>query len=209
MMAPSNQMEVFFMKRLLFLMTAATALSFANDSLVPLLSAEEIEVQIQKAAQQINHDYAGKELKIVMLMKGALTVTADLIRHLEIPFTIEYIKTSSYGKNGTTRGELTIKGLESLQIENQDVLIVDDIFDTGFTMKGVIDSFHQMNPKSLKSLVLLVKKVERSISYRPDYVLFDIDNHFVVGYGLDYKEYYRGLPGIFYFKGDRPPENLN
>jgi hypoxanthine-guanine phosphoribosyltransferase len=93
----------FFMKRLLFLMTLATMLSFANDSLVPLLSPEEIEMQIQKTAEQINQDYEGKELKIVMIMKGALTVTADLIRHLKIPFTIDYIKTSSYGKNGMHR----------------------------------------------------------------------------------------------------------
>jgi hypoxanthine phosphoribosyltransferase len=106
-------------------------------------------------------------------------------------------------------GELTINGIESLQIENQDVLIIDDIFDTGFTMKSVMDSFEQQHPKSLKSLVLLVKNVERSIAYRPDYVLFDIDNHFVIGYGLDYKEHFRGLPGISYFKGDRPPEKLN
>lgn len=184
-------------------------MTFANDHLIPLISPAEIDQKIKETAQQINQEYAGKELKIVMLMKGAFVVAADLIRHLDIPCTIDHITTSSYGKNGTNRGELRIMGLENLKLENQDVLVVDDIFDTGFTMKNVIEKLSDENPKSLKSLVLLAKKDNCQVTYRPDYVLFDVDNHFVVGYGLDYKEYYRELPGIFYFKGDLPPAHLN
>ncbi len=197
------------MKKLLLLGVLATTLTYANDDLIPLISKEEIDQKIQEVAEQINHDYEGKELKIVMIMKGAITVTADLIRHIHVPFTLDYIKASSYGKNGTSRGELTIQGIDKIQIENQHILIVDDIFDTGFTMKGVVDQFEAQHPASIKSLVLLAKNIERSITYRPDYTLFTIDNHFVVGYGLDYKEYFRGLPAIFYFKGDRPPAYLN
>ncbi len=135
-------------------------------------------------------------------------MTADLIRRLKVPFTLDYITASSYGRNGLNPGELVIRGMETLLIEDQEILIMDDILDTGATMKGVVERFKERNPKSLKTLVLLVRKANRAVAYRPDYVLFDIDDHFVVGYGLDYKEHFRGLPGIYHFKGDVPPAHL-
>ena len=95
------------------------------------------------------------------------------------------------------RGELTVNGLQSLDIQGRDVLLVDDIFDSGHTLNTVANALRQKHPRSLRSLVLLVKNVPRTIPWRPDYVLFEIENHFVVGYGLDYKEKYRGLEAIY------------
>ena len=140
-----------------------------------------------------------------MLMKGAICVTADLIRNIEIPFKLDYVKASSYGANGTRSGELRIEGLDNLDIEGRDVLLVDDILETGKTILGVSEKLQKKNPRSLKTFLLVVKNIPRKTACRPDYVLFDIEDRFVVGYGLDYKEFYRGLPHIYAFPGDIPP----
>ena len=135
-----------------------------------------------------------------MVMKGAFCLTSDLIRELKTLNVIEYLKASSYGKLGTQRGELTLTGLEGLDLSDKNVLLIDDIYDTGETLSQIISKLKTQNPKTLRSLVLLSKKGKRKISYTPDYVLFDIEDEFVVGYGLDYKEHYRGLPGVYILK---------
>ena len=164
-----------------------------------------IAEKIKESAAQVEKDYQGKKLTVVMVMKGAICVTSDLIRELKIPFELEFVKASSYGHNGTVGGELTISGLECLDIEGRDVLIVDDIFETGNTILGIAKQLEKKKPNSIKTFVLLVKDIERKTDYRPDYVLFDIQNRFVIGYGLDYKELYRGLPDLCAFIGDQPP----
>jgi len=168
--------------------------------LKPLIEPKQIADKIQKIAHEINRDYAGKDLVILMVLKGSICLAADLIRALEVPFELDFAQCASYGTRGINKGDLQIFGLERLNFERRDVLVVDDIFDSGETMAFLIEALKKKNPHSLKSLVLLSKNVKRNISYRPDYVLFDIENHFVVGFGLDYKERYRGLPGIFIFK---------
>jgi len=170
-----------------------------------LISQEEIQAKISEAADRLNSEYANKNLSILMIMKGAICVTADLIRKLEIDFSLDYIQASSYGSNGMTSGQLTITNYEKLDLEGKDVLIVDDIFETGKTMLGVIELVKKKNPKSIKTLMLLVKDVPRKTKYLPDYVLFHIQDRFVIGYGLDYKEFYRGLPAIYAFINDTPP----
>ncbi len=169
------------------------------DSLQLLISQEQIKEKITEAARAIDAQYAGEELTIVMVMKGAVCVAADLMRELKTPCTIEYCSASSYGQHGAKRGELKISGLDQLDLTSKNVLLVDDIFDTGHTLKQILSRLQQKNPKSLKSLVLLSKNVSRDIDFVPDYVLFEIENLFVIGFGLDYKEYYRGLPGIYVF----------
>ncbi len=196
------------MKKLMIIWLIATSTCFANDRMNLLISPQEIDLKIREVAAEINQEYAASELAIVMIMKGALCVTADLIRHLDIPFTIDFIQASSYGKNGDKRGELSIKGLDDLNLEGKDILVIDDIFDTGHTMRGVVAQLEHKNPKSIKTLVLLVKNVTRANPYLPDWWLFPIDNHFVIGYGLDYLELYRGLPGIYHFADDLPPEKF-
>lgn len=182
-----------------------SSLCFGNDYEL-LISQSEIDQRLSEVAAQIDEEYKDQDLTIVMIMKGAVCVTADLIRHLHLPITLEYMKASSYGQKGTMRGELTFTGMDNMNLTDKNVLVVDDIFDSGHTMKGIVDRLQEKNPKSIKSLVLLLKNVPREINYRPDYTLFEIENRFVIGYGLDYKEYYRGLPGVYAFINDKPPQ---
>lgn len=170
-----------------------------------LISSDEIQSKIQETACQINTDYQDKKLTIVMIMKGAICLTSDLIRNLDIPFKLEYLRASSYGDNGMVGGKLTLTGLDKIDVEGRDVLLVDDIYETGNTISAVMEKIKEKNPNSIKTLLLLVKDVPRKTNYNPDYVLFHIKDRFVIGYGLDYKEYYRGLPGIYAFVGDKAP----
>jgi hypoxanthine phosphoribosyltransferase len=170
-----------------------------------LISSEEIAAKIKESSEKINKDYEGKNLTVVMIMKGAICVTSDLIRGLTIPLKLECVRASSYGYNGTQAGELSLSGLDGLEIKGRDILIVDDIFETGNTILGIAKQIEKKDPQSVKTLVLLAKDIGRKVSYRPDYVLFDIPNRFVIGYGLDYKEFFRGLPDICAFIEDSPP----
>lgn len=166
--------------------------------LKPLITKEQIAEQIQKMAAQIKRDYVGKDLVIVMVLKGALCLVADLIREIDLPLSLETIQCSSYGHRGTERGDLQVIGADRLHVHNRDVLIVDDIYDSGHTMTTLLETFKELKPRSLKTFVLLYKKnVHKVSNHKPDYILFEIDNLFVVGYGLDYKERYRGLSGIY------------
>lgn len=165
-----------------------------------LISAEEIQRKIGAIAPLIDAYYAGEELTIVMVMKGAICLTADLIRALKTPTTLEYIRASSYGHRGTQKGELVLSGVDELDLESRHVLLVDDIFDSGETLGEIATQLKKKGPKSLKTLVLLSVTTGATRSL-PDYTLFHIEKVFVVGYGLDYKEHYRGLPGIYALRG--------
>lgn len=185
------------MKKILLFLILLSTNCWSADKLEVLITPEKIHEKIKEIAVQIDKEFQNEELTIVMVMKGAICVSADLIRQLNTTTFLEYIKASSYGNNGANRGELKVIGLDKLDLESKNVLLVDDIFDSGTTMTSLVAQLKLKNPKKLKTLVLLMKKIPRETKYRPDYVLFDIDDHFVVGYGLDYKELYRGLPGIF------------
>ena len=170
----------------------------ANENKLSLLiSAEQIQQKICETARLLELDYRDKDLVIVAVMKGAICLVADLIRELNLPLTLQTILCSSYGALGFVRGDLTIFGTERLQIKDKDVLIVDDMFDSGCTIQGLYDALAGLAPRSVKSCVLLEKNISRSVQIRPDYTLFNIENDFVVGYGLDYKELYRGLSSIY------------
>ena len=171
-----------------------------DSNLNLLISEEEISEKVRDAAAQIQREYAGKDLVILMVMKGALCIVADLIRELDLPLDVEYVQCSSYGARGTERGSLQIIGLDRVKIHNRDVLVVDDIFDSGHTLSSLFSAIQEKQPRSVKSLVLLSKEVPHITDLRPDYALFAIPNLFVVGYGLDYKERYRGLNGVYVLK---------
>ncbi len=168
-----------------------------SSSLELLIAEEEIRQKIAAVARKLDAFYAGEELTIVMVMKGAFCFTADLIREMKTPFTIETIRASSYGNRGSERGELSIDGMEALDLTSKHVLLVDDIYDSGKTLSLIVSKFEEQGPKTLRTLVLLSKKVQKLTTYIPDEILFEIENTFVVGYGLDYKEHYRGLRGIY------------
>jgi hypoxanthine phosphoribosyltransferase len=167
-----------------------------DENLRVLIEPAKIKSKVKEIARIIERDYQSKDLVIVMILKGALCIAADLIREIHLPFNLEAIQCSSYGELGSQRGELKVSGLERINVHTRDVLIVDDIFDSGHTMAALYKELRKQNPRSIKSCVLLSKNVPH-ITDKPDYVLFDIENEFVVGYGLDYKELYRGLSGIY------------
>ena len=167
-----------------------------------MITEESILQKIDSLAFELDQKYQGQEVTLVMILKGAICFAADLLRRMQTPVILETVQCKSYGQNGVSRGELTISGVDSLDIEGKHVLVVDDIFDSGFTLTRVLGTLQSKNPKTLTSAVLLTKQIPRESSLQPDYILFTIENHFVVGYGLDYKEHYRGLRGIYTSKGD-------
>lgn len=170
------------------------------EKLKPLIGQKQIADKIRQIALEIDCEYCNKDLVILMVLKGALCLVADLIRAIKVPCDIEVVQCASYGEKGISRGSLQIIGLEQLNLYDRDVLIVDDIFDSGNTLASLTSALQKKNVRSLKSLVLLCKDVKRDTSLHPDHVLFHIENYFVVGFGLDYKERYRGLPGIFIYE---------
>lgn len=194
------------MKKYLSLCLIAFTQSFAStDGLDLIIAQDMISSKIQTVGEQISLDYQDKNLVIAVVMKGGICLTADLMRNIHIPFTLEYLKASSYGQNGMVQGDLFIDGIDNLNIEGRDVLLVDDIFETGKTLLGIIKQLEAKKPASIKTLTLLVKDIPRKTSYLPDYALFSIPDLFVIGYGLDYKELYRGLPAIYAFPGNKAP----
>jgi hypoxanthine phosphoribosyltransferase len=173
-------------------------LDFTNLEL--MISQDQIRSKIIEIAERIDEDYKDNEIVFLMIMKGAFIFTSDLIREIKTPFSIETIKCSSYGLKGKKRGNLTIHGLEKLDLKNKHVIVVDDIFDSGATLNTVMDIVEkEKQPASLKSLILLLKNTDKRLKgyVLPHYYLFEIEDKFVVGYGLDYKEYFRGLKGVY------------
>ena len=167
-----------------------------EENLRLLIDEVKIKKRVKEVASQIEEDYKAKDLVIIMVLKGALCIVSDLIRQIHLPLNVETVQCSSYGSLGTQRGELNVFGLDRVNVYNRDVLIVDDIFDSGHTIATLTKEIAKQNPRSIKALVLLSKNVPH-VTDRPEYVLFDIENEFVVGYGLDYKELYRGLSGVY------------
>jgi hypoxanthine phosphoribosyltransferase len=196
------------MKYLILFSLFLTSFLRADDNIELLISPEAISQKIKETAAKLDEQYKNEELTVIMVMKGAVCVAADLIRELNVPVSLEYMKASSYGKNGANPGELRLIGIEELDLTGKNVLVVDDIFDSGKTMSKIAEKLQEKKPKSLRTLVLVTKKIPRETSYRADYSLFEIGNRFVVGYGLDYKEQYRNLPGVYAFVNDTPPVAL-
>ena len=169
----------------------------AKQSFRQLISQDEIQTAIQSAAARIDADLQGEEVLLLVVLKGAMIFASDLVRQLQSPCSMEFIRARSYGMRGDQRGNLTVAGVEELNIEGKNVLVVEDIFDTGVTLSTVMEQLKALRPKTLRSVSLLVKKVEHLTDYRPDYSLFEIEDHFVIGYGLDYKELWRNLPAVY------------
>lgn len=157
-----------------------------------LLDEDQLNEGVRNLAAQINQDYGSNPLTIVGVLTGSIVLMADLIRKLEMPLRVGVVYTSSY--RGTERGALTLNAEMMLDIAQRDVLLIDDIFDTGHTLTEVIQLMQELGPTSLRSAVLLKKSGKQEVDYQPEYVAFDIPDEFVVGYGLDYNDEYRNLP---------------
>ncbi len=167
-----------------------------------LLDESQLNTGVEKLAHSINEAYGTKPLTIVGVLTGSVVLMADLIRKLNMPLRVGVVQTSSY--QGTERGALTINSDMMLDITGRDVLLIDDIFDTGHTLQEVRDLMKKLDPTSLKSAVLLCKTGQQQVDWMPEFVAFDIPDEFVVGYGLDYNDEYRNLP----FLAVLEPEDL-
>lgn len=159
-----------------------------------LLSEEELHGGVMRIAEQIAACYANRQLTIVGVLTGSVVLMADLIRLIDLPMRVGVLQASSYRGATTTRGRLVINAELMLDISNRDVLLVDDIFDTGHTLSQVMEKMKDFEPASVRSAVLLRKEGRQEVDYRPDFVAFDIPDEFVVGFGLDYEDMYRNLP---------------
>ncbi|NLY67031.1 MAG: hypoxanthine phosphoribosyltransferase [Tissierellia bacterium] len=161
-----------------------------------LVTEEEIREKVKELGERITNDYKGKNLMLVGILKGAVMFLSDLARHIKIPVLIDFMAVSSYGTSSESTGVVRIiKDLET-SIEDYDVLIVEDIIDTGLTLSYLTDNLRKRNAKSVKIVTLLDKPERRRVDVPVDYVGFTIPDEFVIGYGIDYAEKYRNLPFV-------------
>lgn len=169
-----------------------------GKNLVKLISHEEIKQKIKEIAQKINEDFKNKEILVVSILKGSFIFTADLVRELEGKVYIDFMQVASYHTSMESFGEVIfIKDLGT-DIKDKNVLIVDDIIDTGRTLKALVEALSLRKPAMLKTCVLLDKKERREVNFDADYTGFVIPDKFVVGYGLDWAEEGRNLRDIYY-----------
>ena len=161
-----------------------------------LLSRQQIEHGVEQLADELTTKYGTRPLTIVGILTGSLVMLADLMRHLEMPLRVALIHASSYRGPATTRSALRVNDKLLPDLRGRDVLVVDDIFDTGHTLVEVIAQLAKHQPATLQSAVLLRKAGRCEVAIEPDYVVFEIPNEFVVGYGLDYDDMHRNLPNV-------------
>ena len=165
-----------------------------------LIAEEEVQKKVARLARRISRDFAGREILLVGILKGAFIFMADLARKMTTPVKVDFVRLASYGSGTQSSGRVKItKDLET-SLRGKDVLIVDDIIDTGITLKHLFHRLQARRPHSLKTVALLDKHNRRKVNFQADYVGFTIEDHFVVGYGLDRNEEYRNLPGIYAVK---------
>jgi hypoxanthine phosphoribosyltransferase len=167
-----------------------------------LLSKEQLHDGVSRMADEIAACYENRQLTIVGVLTGSVVLMADLIRIIDLPMRVGVLQASSYRGATTTRGELVINSELMLDISGRDVLLVDDIFDTGHTLARTIEKMQEFGPTSLRSAVLLRKHGRQEVDYQPDFVAFDIPDEFVVGYGLDFEDMYRNLPYLAALEAD-------
>jgi hypoxanthine phosphoribosyltransferase len=160
-----------------------------------LLSAESIATRVAELGAQITRDYRGRELMLVAVLNGSYVFVADLARAIDLPLTIDFLGLRSYGGTETT-GVVQITKDLSRPVEDKEVLIVEDIVDTGLTMAYLLDNLRTRRPRSLRLAALLHKPARQRVAVAVDYLGFTIEDRFVVGYGLDYDDRYRNLPYI-------------
>lgn len=173
-----------------------------NDLASVLLSETQINTRLKELGVEINAAYAGREIAVIAIINGAVIFVADIIRQLNIPLRLDCIRVSSYRDSASPQQAPEIIDRIRLNIEGADVLLIDDILDTGNTLAEVSKVLQSMKPASLKTCVLLDKKARRAVEFEADFVGFPCPDEFVVGYGLDFAERYRQLPCIGVLKAE-------
>lgn len=161
-----------------------------------LLNEAQIAERVMELGAQISADYAGEEVIAVCALNGAMPFTCDLVRKMEGEIILDSIGASSYGNGTVSSGEVKITKELKQDVKGRNVLIIDDVFDSGLTLELLVQLMLKRGAKSVKSCVFLEKDISRAVTYRPDYIGYTIPDAFVIGYGLDYAEKYRHLPYI-------------
>ena len=160
------------------------------------MPAQALQRRVRELADEVSRDYAGRDLLLIGVLKGAVFFLSDLMRHLEIPVEVDFMAVASYGSATKSSGVVRIlKDLDAV-IEGRDVLIVEDIVDSGLTLQYLLRNLASRNPRSLEVCALLIKPERRKVDLGTRYVGFEIPNRFAIGYGLDYGERYRNLPYV-------------
>ncbi|MDD2446607.1 MAG: hypoxanthine phosphoribosyltransferase [Tissierellia bacterium] len=165
-----------------------------------LFSKEEINTRVKSLGEELSNYYNDKDLLVVSLLRGSFIFAADLIREISVPLEVDFITTASYGNNEVSPGTVDIVHDLRTNVEGKDVLIVDDIIDSGYTIEKVIEHIQGKNPKSIKICVMLDKPSRRKVDLTPDFNGFTIPDVFIVGYGLNYGDHYRNTPYVFTFE---------
>ena len=169
----------------------------SQSALQPLLTAEQIDVAVERLADQIATDHGNVSLVVIGILKGAFMFLSDLVRRLPMPVDIDFLQVASYGEAASSSGVISLLKDIQMPIGDRHVLVIEDIVDTGVTLQYLLHRLSDHQPASLRSCCLLDKPAARRVPMQVDYVGFEIDDHFVVGYGMDLAERYRNLPNIY------------
>jgi len=161
------------------------------------ISKKRISKRISQLAKKINKDYVGKKPIFIGILNGSFIFLADLVREINVECEIDFLKLSSYGDEKISSGEVKLLKELNCQIENRDIIIVEDIVDSGLSVKYIKDIIEAKNPASLKFISLLFKKNISNLNFKIDYIGFEIANKFVIGYGLDFAQSYRNLNAVY------------
>ncbi|MBS3757563.1 MAG: hypoxanthine phosphoribosyltransferase [Desulfobacterales bacterium] len=176
------------------------SISAETPEMVPVLSKEEIQKKIVSLARQISADYQNDRLLLIAVLKGAFIFLSDLVRQLTIPVEIDFIQLSSYGQSDSSCGDIRFCSDISSDIKGKNIIVVEDIIDTGLTITKLVAHLKSLGPKNVRVCVLIDKYERREIAFKADYICHTVKNGFLVGYGLDYAENYRNLPAIYDLK---------
>jgi len=168
--------------------------------LIPVISKAEIDEHVAAVAHRISVDYTNRDLVLIGVLKGAFIFLSDLARRLTIPARIDFIGASSYGSGTTSSGKIKITKDIGIDIKDKDVLIVEDIIDTGLTLNYLIEHIKSRGPATVRNCILIDKRERREVTIQTDYTCLTVARGFLVGYGLDYDEDYRNLPAIYHLK---------
>lgn len=174
-------------------------MKIVKEDIKPLFSKDELQNRIKEMASEIDSHFKGEEVYIICVLKGAVMFSTDLVKYINSPVKMEFIRLSSYGSSTTSSGKVNAVDISLPDLNDKNVIIVEDIVDTGLTAKFLLDFIdNNFKTKTTKFCSLLDKKCFRKTDIEPDYIGFEIDNKFVIGYGLDFDGYFRNLPYIGY-----------
>ena len=162
-----------------------------------LFSRDKIATEVKRLGQQISQDYGDQEIMLVGVLKGSFLFIADLIREIESPSVVDFVRLASYGSGTQTSGIIEFRKELEMPIKNRDVIIIEDIVDSGYTLEALYNKLLLQQPRSLKICTLIDKRGRREVDIEADYIGISMDDGFIIGYGLDHDERYRNLPDIY------------